>query len=112
MKNYTLEQKQLLKEHRRKRKERRNKRILGVLTFIIIASLLITPLHLKANIYRECSIHSIEGNVIVVRHPNDKLYSFITDTPEIFEEDTMITVIFNELTDWDKNYIIKGVKSK
>ena len=111
MKNYTFEQKQLLKEQQRKRKERRNKRILGLLTFII-ASLLITPLYMKANRIRECAIYSIEDNIIVVRHPNDKLYSFTVNNPELFEEDTMITVIFDELTDWDKNYIAKGVKSK
>lgn len=110
--NHSLEGKRTFRQIQKNKRERRNKRIFGVIAFILASVLFITPLHLKANIYRECSIHSIEGNVIVVRHPNDKLYSFTTDTPELFEEDTMITVIFNELTDWDKNYIIKGVKSK
>lgn len=108
--NYSLEQKRLLKEHRRKRKERRNKRIMSIIAFIVISSLLITPLYIKANQPRECTIHSIEGNTIIIRHPNNKFYSFTTDTPEKFKEDTIITVIFNELTDWDKNYIIKRVK--
>lgn len=107
--NYSLEQKQWLKEQQRKRKERRNKRIFGVIAFILTSVLFITPLHLKANKARECVIHSVEGNTVVVRHPNDKLYSFTTDIPEQFEEDTMITVVFDELTDWE-DYIAKGVK--
>lgn len=110
--NYSLEQKQLIKEHRRKRKERRNKRIFGVIAFVIALGLFLTPLYMKANKARECVIHSVEGNTVIVRHPNDKLYSFTTDTPKVFEKDTIITVVFDELTDWDKNYIIKGVKSK
>lgn len=108
--NYSLEQKKLLKEHKIKMRERRNKRIMGIVAFIVISSLLITPLCIKANKPRECAIHSIEGNTVIVRHPNDNLYSFTTDTPEQFEEDTMITVIFDELTNWNKNYIAKGVK--
>ena len=108
--NYSLEQKQWLKEHKIKMRERRNKRIFGVIAFILASILFIAPLYMKANKIRKCAIHSIKGNTIVIRHPNDKLYSFITDTPEQFEEDTIITVIFDELTDWEKNYIIKGVK--
>ena len=109
-KNYSLEQKQWLKEQQRKRKERRNKRILNVCSFIVITSLIITPLYLKANKSRECVIHSVEDNTVVVRHPNNNLYSFTTDTPEQFKKETVITVIFNELHDWDKEYTIKGVK--
>lgn len=109
-KNYSFEGRIFLREVQRKKKERRNKRILWVIAFISILALLITPLYIKANKLRECAIHSIEGNTVVVRHPNDKLYSFTTDNPEKFEEDTMITVIFDELTDWDKHYIIKKVK--
>lgn len=112
MENYSFEQKQLLREIKRNKKERRNKRILGIFAFILVLGLFITPLYMKANKARECAIHSIEGNTIIVRHPNDKLYSFTTDTPEMFKEDTMITVVFDELTDWDKNYVIKGVKLK
>jgi len=109
-KNYSFEGRRFLREVQRKKRERRNKRILGVIVFISILALLITPLYVKSNRTRECAIHSIEGNTIIIRHPNDKLYSFTTDNPEQFEEDTMITVIFDELTDWDKNYIIKSVK--
>ena len=112
MKNHSFEQRQLLRKIRKNKIERRNKRIFGVIAFIVALSIFIIPLHMKANTPRECIIHSVEGNTVIVRHPNDKLYSFTTDTPEQFEEDTMITVVFDELTDWDKNYYIKGVKSK
>ena len=110
--NHSLESKMALRRIQKNKRERRNKRIFGVIAFILASILFITPLYMKANKLRECTIHSIEGNIIVVRHPNDKLYSFITDTPKQFEEDTMITVIFDELTDWNKHYYIKGVKSK
>ena len=110
--NHSLESKMALRRIQNNKRERRNKRILGVIAFFLGVSLFVTPLYIKANNPRECVIHSIEGDVIIVRHPNDKLYSFTTDAPDQFEEDTIITVIFNELTDWDKNYIIKGVKSK
>lgn len=108
--NYSLESKMALRRIQNNKRERRNKRIFDVVAFILSSVLFIAPLYMKANKARECAIHSIEGNTIIVRHPNDKLYSFTTDTPEQFEEDTMITVIFDELTDWDKNYIAKGVK--
>ena len=108
--NHSFEQKRMLKEHEKRRKERRNKRIIGIIAFIIVTTLFITPLYIKANKQRLCTIHSIEDNRIIVRHPNNKLYGFITDKPEFFKEDMEITVIFDELTDWDKNYKIKGVK--
>lgn len=110
--NHSIEGKRTFRQIQKNKRERRNKRIFGVIAFIVALSIFIIPLHMKANKARECAIHSIEGNTIIVRHPNDKLYSFTTDTPEQFEEDTMITVIFDELTDWDKNYYIKGVKLK
>lgn len=108
--NHSIESKMTLRRIQKNKRERRNKRILGVIAFVIALGLFLTPLYMKANKARECAIHSIEGNTIIVRHPNDKLYSFTTDNPEVFEEDTVITVIFDELTDWDKNYIAKGVK--
>lgn len=108
--NYSFEQRRLLRKIRKNKKERRNRRILGILGFVLITVLVFTPLYMKTNTTRECAIHSIEGNTVIVRHPNDNLYSFTTNTPELFKEDTMITVVFDELTDWDKNYIIKGVK--
>lgn len=110
--NHSLESKMALRRIQKNKRERRNKRIFSVIAFVIALGLFITPLYMKANKARECAIHSIEGNTIIVRHPNDKLYSFTTDTPKQFEKDTMITVIFDELTDWDKNYYIKGVKLK
>jgi hypothetical protein len=109
-KNHSFEQKRMLKEQQRKRKERRKNRIISVISFVVILYFLISPLYSKANKERVCTIHSIEDNRVIVRHPNNKLYSFITDKPEFFKEDIEITVIFNELTDWDKNYKIKGVK--
>ena len=85
-KNYSFEQKRMLKEQQRKRKERRNKRIIGMISLIIVVTLFITPLHIKANKERVCTIHSIENNRVIVRHPNNKLYGFITDKPEFYEK--------------------------
>lgn len=110
--NHSLESKMALRRIQNNKRERRNKRIFGIIAFIVALSIFIIPLHMKANTPRECIIHSVEGNTVIIRHPNDKLYSFTTDTPEQFEKNTVITVIFDELTDWDKNYIAKGVKSK
>ena len=110
--NHSLEGKRTFRQIQKNKRERRNKRIFGVIAFILASILFITSLYMKANKSRECTIHSIEGNIIVVRHPNDKLYSFTTDTPEQFEKDTIITVVFDELYDKDDDFVAKGVKSK
>ena len=64
----------------------------------------------KAHMKRECAIVDINENTIYVRHPNGLVYNFKTNKPELFEEDTVIMVSFNELKDWEKQYEINTVK--
>ena len=101
---------QILQMQNKRRKERRRKNIIEVISFVLIAGIITIPLYNKANKERICSVYSVSENSITVRHPNGLLYDFYTDNPKQFEEDIVITVIFNELTDWEKNYTIKSIK--
>ena len=103
---------QILKMQNKRRKERRRKNIVEVILFVLIAGIITIPLYNKANKERICYVHSVNENSITVRHPNGGLYDFYTDNSKQYEKDILITVIFNELTDWKKNYVAKGVKSK
>lgn len=110
MKNYTFEQKQLLKKIRKNKKERRMENYRNVCIAILLIGIIATPIYCKANRVRKCIVYSVLENKITVQHPNGCLYSFITDNSEQFKENEIITVIFDEFTDWNKNYYIKGVK--
>jgi len=62
----------------------------------------------KIHRVRECTVTNVNDStlVITVQHPNGWTYNYQSDCTENLDEGEVIKVIFNELTDWEKNYTI------
>lgn len=113
MKNHSFEQRQLLRKIRKNKIERRHNRIKIVGMFLLVGLLFSSGLYIKGNVPRECAIHSIDKNVLTVRHPkNNNLYKLEVSDPQNYKEDTMITVVFDEITTDNRWMAIKIKEDK
>lgn len=81
------------------------KKILLIALVVLLASALWFG---KMHRTRECVITNVNDNtlVITVQHPNGWTYNYQADCTENLDEGEVIKVIFNEMTDWEKNYTI------
>ena len=61
---------------------------------------------------RECVITNVNDDnlSIIVQHPNGLEYGCYVDCTENLDEGETIKVVFDELTEWEKNYRIKEIK--
>lgn len=82
--------------------------IIGVLIICSLSYLWFGKLHRT----RECVVTNVNDDnlTIIVQHPNGLEYGCNVDCTENFDEGEIVKVIFNELTDWEKNYRIKEIK--
>ena len=62
----------------------------------------------KIHRVRECTVTNVNDStlVITVQHPNGWTYDYQADCTENLYEGEVIKVIFNEMTDWEKNYSV------
>lgn len=94
--------KRRMKTRKKLRKERRFAMLL-----LIVVTLFGVSIYNKTHTERKCIITNIQGSVITVEHPNGLEYSF---EMEEYEKGEVVPVIFDELTDWEKNYKINSIK--
>ena len=82
------------------------KKILSIVLVVLLTSsaLWFGKLHRT----RECIVTNVSHDrlIITVQHPNGWTYDYQADCTENIEEGETIKVIFNELTDWEKNYSV------
>ncbi len=83
-----------------------------VLTMVIAMSLVCGIWFGKLHRTRECVVTNVnnENLIVTVRHPNGWTYDYYADCTENIEEGETIKVVFDELTDWEKNYQVKGIR--
>lgn len=61
---------------------------------------------------RECVVTNVSHDrlVVTVQHPNGMTYGCKVDCTENISEGETVRVVFDEMTDWEKNYRIKEIK--
>lgn len=66
----------------------------------------------KANKTRECEVFGVCNEMISVIHPNGYVYTTTLEQEDIgrYHKGAIVDVVFDELCDWEKNYIAKKVK--
>ena len=83
-----------------------------ILSIVLVVVLLASALWFgKLHIIRECVVTNVSHDrlVVTVQHPNGWTYDYQADCTENLDEGEKIKVIFNELTDWEKNYKISKI---
>lgn len=60
---------------------------------------------------RECTVTNVSHDrlIVTVQHPNGMTYDCKVDCIENINEGEVVKVVFDELTDWEKNYRIVDV---
>ena len=58
---------------------------------------------------REVEVVTCVDNIVTVQHPNTLFYQFETIGTYEYKQGDKIKVVFDELTDWEKNYRIVDV---
>ena len=103
------------KEHyetRLKRKEElKNNRKTLILTLLLLSVISSGIYFGKLHRTRECVVTNVSHDrlVVTVQHPNGWTYDYYADCTENITEGETIKVIFNELTDWEKNYSVINI---
>ena len=59
---------------------------------------------------REVEVVTCVDNIVTVQHPNTLFYQFETIGTYEYKQGDKIKVVFDEMTDWEKNYRIKEIK--
>ena len=65
----------------------------------------------KLHRIRECVVTNVNHDrlVVTVRHPNGWTYDCNVDCTENISKGETVRVVFDEMTDWEKNYRVVGV---
>lgn len=61
---------------------------------------------------RECTVTNVSHDklIVTVQHPNGMTYDCNVDCTENISEGEVVRVVFDELTDWEKNYRAKEIR--
>ena len=79
---------------------------------LLIAALIVAlggGVYLKTNHVENCKVLNVVNNTVFVAHSNGLTYSVVISDPENYQDVETAKVIFDQLTDWDKNYYIKDI---
>ena len=80
-----------------------------IIAISLVAICLCSFVYTKTNTVRECEVVSVFNDLITIVHPNGNTYKFYTDNGN-FQKGERIKVVFDEMYEWDTQYVIKGVK--
>lgn len=56
-----------------------------------------------------CDISFVNDSIVYVTHPNGLEYGVVVKNPEAYQDGNTAKVVFNQLTDWEKNYYIVDI---
>lgn len=80
---------------------------------VILAATLIVALgggvYSKINHVETCQVLNVVESTVYVKHSNGLTYSVTVNDPETYRDTKTARVVFDQLTDWDKNYYIKDI---
>lgn len=84
------------------------KTIIAIVTVTMICGVWFGKLHRT----RECIVTYVNDDNLTIRvqHPNGLEYGCNVDCTENIDEDDIVKVVFDEMTEWEKNYRVKGIK--
>jgi hypothetical protein len=80
-----------------------------MILFVLVIGCVCGAVYSKTNVVRECEVISVFGDLISVTHPNGNTYKFYTDNGN-FQKGERIKVVFDEMYEWNTQYVVKGVK--
>jgi hypothetical protein len=82
--------------------------IVSVLIVCSLSSLWFGKLHRT----RECIVTNVDYDrlIVTLQHPNGWTYDCNVDCTENISEGEIVRVVFDEMTDWEKNYRVKEIK--
>lgn len=84
------------------------KTIIAIVTVAMICGVWFGKLHRT----RECIVTYVNDDNLTIRvqHPNGLEYGCNVDCTENIDEGDIVKVVFDEMTEWEKNYRVKGIK--
>lgn len=82
--------------------------IVGLLIVCSLSGLWFGKLHRT----RDCIVTNVSHDrlVVTVQHPNGMTYDCNVDCTENISEGEIVRVVFDEMTEWEKNYRVKELK--
>ena len=79
---------------------------------LLIAALIVA---LGGGIYKKmhhieyCQVLNVMNNTVFVRHSNGLTYMVVVEDPSSYVIGQTTKVVFDQLTDWEKNYYIRDI---
>ena len=94
---------------RKKMMLKRRRRFFSVILVAILVATLGGGVYLKSHHVETCQVLNVVNNIVYVKHSNGLTYSVAVEDPETYRDTDTATVVFNQLTDWEKYYYIKDI---
>ena len=88
---------------------RRRRKFFSVILAVALFTALGGCVFLKTHHVEYCQVLNVVNNTIFVRHSNGLTYMVAVDNPENYQDIETARVVFNQLTDWEKNYTITDI---
>ena len=88
---------------------KRRRRFFSVVLVVVLVATMGGGMYEKMHHVEYCKVLNVVDNTVFVRHSNGLTYAVAVSDPELYWDTETAKVIFDQLTDWDKNYYIKDI---
>ena len=88
---------------------KRRRRFFSFILGVALVATLGGGVYLKSHHVENCKILNIVENTVYVEHSNGLTYAIAVEDPENYRDADTATVVFDQLTDWEKYYKIKDI---
>ena len=94
---------------RRKEQMKRRRRFFSMFLIVAIIATIGGGVYSKIHHVESCEILNVVENTVYVKHANGLTYAVDVKDPEVYQDIDTAKVIFDQLTDWEKNYYIVDI---
>ena len=94
---------------RRKIMMRRRRRFFSIILTTTLVVVLGGGVWNKVYHVEICRVLNVVEDTVYVKHSNGLTYSVVVEDPENYRDADTATVVFDQLTDWEKYYKIKDI---
>ena len=93
----------------KKEQMKRRRYFFSAILLVVLVATMGGCIHSKMHHVENCKVIGIMDNTVFVRHSNGLTYAVDVEDPEAYKNIDTVKVVFNQFTDWEKNYTITNI---
>lgn len=93
----------------KKEQMQRRRNFFSAILLVVLVATMGGCIHSKMHHVENCKVLNIVDNTVFVRHSNGLTYAVDVEDPQVYQNIDTAKVVFDQFTDWEKNYIITDI---